>query len=591
MTQPHSRRSITRGWRHDLRWGVLLWLLIALPWLAIGLSSAWRWGLTSDESSHFGAGVSYWHYGDFRMNSDHPPLAKLVFGLPVYLLDPPAIDPFTDRQFVNWQCSSQYHYGFDLLYRQPDGRHRERLFLARVGALSFGLLGGLLAFVWGRELARHNAGGWAASALLMYYPEYAGHATLINYDVPMLVGGGAMAWAGWCWWRRPTWGRALAYAATCGVAAQIKAPVALLAALQSGVLLVASLADQRRGMASRAMVTIAITVAAGIAGAWAGALFRFELTAPGESIYQRPPIVGPYDATDPSLLVRLLAFAHDHRLLPEYSLATVAHLRSFSDRHQMLFGEVSPAGWRHYFLVTILFKTPLPLIAGGIALLAAMVARARWIVGTRAQRWRVARAAILAGGLGLMALMVMNARVNIGHRHILLLYFPWCVALGAWAGAAMVRGGAARWWAVALVVSQVATLVWVFPHHSTYVNVLGRSPYHLSSILTDSNVDWGEDLPLVRPWMDAHGVERINFAQFGKGSPEAYGLVNYRWITPARVAVLDPPSVEPPDPSIPSVVSLYTLPDLRAQFPALYNREPDALLNSYAVFLPVASGS
>lgn len=581
-----------RRWNNDLRWGVAVFALLAVPWMMMGVASAWRWGLTSDEVSHFGAGLSYLHYGDFRMNPDHPPLVKVMVALPVYLIDPPEMDPtVTEQQHINWECSSQYHYGYHLLFRQADGRHRERLFLARLMALAIGLGGGALAFAWGREIGGCNLAGWSAAAMLMYYPEYLGHAALINYDVPMMIAGAAMAWAGWCWWRRPTWWRLVAYAVACGIASQVKVPVSMMAALQTAVLLTLAVADHRRGLVQRALLLVLSTVAAGIFAAWAGSAFRFSIVAPGLTIYQRPPVVGPYDPNDPSLLFRALAFAYDHRLLPEYALAGVAHLRSFGDRYQFLLGEVSGRGWYHYFFVTILFKTPVPMLLGAVGLAALEWRRRRGFLRTRTQRWRTCRMVIFGAAFALMALLIVNSRVNIGHRHILLVYFPWCVLLGVWAGRGLMRPGWRRWAAAGLLGSQVITTLWVFPHQSTYVNFLGGSPYRLSTIVNDSCVDWGQDLPTVRPWMDANGIKRINLSYFGKGDPASYGLTNVNWITPARVTNLYAPPVGEPDPSIPSVLSLYTLGELRRAHPQLYAREPDVLLNSYAVFLPAAASA
>src|SRR5262245_5645686 len=58
-------------------------LLLLMAVLAGG--GAWRESVTIDEVAHIGAGLSYWQALDMRMNEEHPPLAKLLAGLPLVL--------------------------------------------------------------------------------------------------------------------------------------------------------------------------------------------------------------------------------------------------------------------------------------------------------------------------------------------------------------------------------------------------------------------------------------------------------------------------------------------------------------------------
>lgn len=577
-----------RNRTNGLAWGLFVWALIAAPWLVLGLVAASRLAATMDEIPHFGAGLSYLEHGDFRMNPEHPPLVKVLAALPVWLIDPPEMTGAHDPGLAEiWAGGHQHYYGHHLLYHQPDDRFQRRLMLARLGPLAIGLAGGLLAFFWGRELSRGNPGGWAAAALLLYYPEYLGHAGFVAFDVPMLVACGAIAWTAWCWWRRPTARRALALAAVCAVGSLVKLPVALFAALQCATLVALAMADRRSGMVARAAAATALVVLAGIGAAWAGAGFRFSALAPGTTLAGPSLFLGPYDPKSDSSLTRLLAMIHHARLLPESTLAVLAHLTSFSERYQMLFGEVSPRGWRHYFLVTTVLKTPLPMLVGLVGLLVLAAGRLPGAVAGRGRRVRTARWVVLLVPFLGLALLLMESRVNIGHRHFLAVYFPWCVALGAWAGPALLAGGRiTRGLAIALVASQVITTLWVFPHQSTYINLLGQSPYRASTLISDSNVDWGQDLPLLADWMREHGIERVNLAYFGTNRPEAFGIRDFNWIIANSTTFIDPPLDRAPDPRLPTAISLFNLPFVRKGYPELYAREPDVILNSIVIYEP-----
>ena len=56
-------------------------LLLLMAILAGG--AAWRESITVDEVAHVGAGVSYLQKLDYRMNEEHPPLAKVLAAIPL----------------------------------------------------------------------------------------------------------------------------------------------------------------------------------------------------------------------------------------------------------------------------------------------------------------------------------------------------------------------------------------------------------------------------------------------------------------------------------------------------------------------------
>src|SRR5690606_36664665 len=55
----------------------------------------------------------------------------------------------------------------------------------------------------------------------------------------------------------------------------------------------------------------------------------------------------------------------------------------------------------------------------------------------------------------------------------------------------------------------VILALWIHPHYLSYFNFAVGGPANGYRVLTDSNVDWGQDLLRLRAWMDEHDVERI----------------------------------------------------------------------------------
>lgn len=128
----------------------------------------------------------------------------------------------------------------------------------------------------------------------------------------------------------------------------------------------------------------------------------------------------------------------------------------------------------------------------------------------------------------------VQSRINIGHRHILVIY-PFLYVL---------CGSLALWWmkwtpnvrrwtaAIAPVALAVNTLVvfappWrpqvVAPHFLAYFNELAGGPRNGHKHLVDSNLDWGQGLKALKRWLEERGIhEPINLCYFGTASPRWY---------------------------------------------------------------------
>jgi len=367
--------------------------------------------------------------------------------------------------------------------------------------------------------------------------------------------------------------------------------------LQVLVLCVAAIARRLAGTAppearasgfgpAKATALALAAVLAGWAGQWAAAGFRFRLEAP------RIPIEGPVEFVEPADPARTPAgrvssWLAERRLVPQATLAALNQAESGGGRTMFLQGEVRRDGWYRYYFVTILLKTPLVHLALGALAVGAALRRTR-----RGGRLELERTLITLGPfLGLFLFHVL-ARFNIGHRHVLFVYLPWTALAGALLAPWAAAGGWRRATALAAPALAAATAIAVHPHQSTYFNLLaGGGARTGSRHLMDSNVDWGQDLPEVARWLRARGWTRVNLAYFGMSDPAAYGLVDYHAILAEPVT----PHSGPPDPALPTVVSLNCLgpPGVRycsetvaSLYYPRYEREPVHVSNSLLVFAP-----
>ena len=119
-------------------------ILIAI-FVVISASSVWQKSTTWDEPFHLTIGVTQLQTGDPRLNSDHPPLARLIAAIPTLFM---SLDSVVDNMGVAWEQAD--------LINAPNaffGTIEDRaLWPARLMMLSFSVLLGALLYFWGLEL-------------------------------------------------------------------------------------------------------------------------------------------------------------------------------------------------------------------------------------------------------------------------------------------------------------------------------------------------------------------------------------------------------------------------------------------------------
>jgi hypothetical protein len=188
-------------------------------------------------------------------------------------------------------------------------------------------------------------------------------------------------------------------------------------------------------------------------------------------------------------------------------------------RPAFFFGKYSDDGWWNYFILSFIIKTPI----GSLILIALSLLFFR--AGTRLGRHE-ARFLLLPPLI--VFLVTTQARLNIGLRHILVVY-PFLFVLAS--RLTTVRFGP-RWFvpsllAVPLVFTAFSSLR-VAPHQLAYFNEFVGGAGEGYRYLSDSNLDWGQDLKGVKAYMTNEKLPIIYLSYFGTASPSYYGI-RYHW--------------------------------------------------------------
>jgi hypothetical protein len=199
------------------------------------LHAAWRVGPTYDEHFYVAAGNHYWRSGDFALNREHPPLLKLLAGLPL-VLAPGVVEPPHAGELLSYPVA---------FFHQHNGAQLDRnLFLAR---LPFCALALVCAVAVARAAAQRYGprAGVLGLALFAFNPGVLAHGPLAALDlgVAALMFFAVLAYARLA--ERPSWRAAWWAALAFGLANLAKSTALVLMPLFAGLALWSALRTRR----------------------------------------------------------------------------------------------------------------------------------------------------------------------------------------------------------------------------------------------------------------------------------------------------------------------------------------------------------
>jgi len=212
-------------------------------------------------------------------------------------------------------------------------------------------------------------------------------------------------------------------------------------------------------------------------------------------------------------------------LLPKYYLYGMDMVMNDvqNGRPAFLFGKVSQTGWWYYFPVAFVLKTTIPfllLTVSGVAWTMWKVIKRRWLDGLY----------LIVPLLAYMALS-MTSHLDIGVRHIMPV-FPFFAVMGAYAVAAFLGIEKLKRWEVPKIFLALL-VVWIvvigfttFPYFTTYFSPIAGGSANGWRLLSDSNVETGQDVKELASFLKAHGENRVEGLFVGSGYIEYYGVEN-----------------------------------------------------------------
>ena len=441
---------------------------------------------------------AYYHLaaGNFQLVNEHPPLAKIIAGVPTLFVQPNEVKP---EQIDGEPGSFKEKWAYAERFWENNPDIFESLsFWPRVPAILLTVLLGLLIFKFSRELFGALAAVLAV-ALFTLEPTVLAHGRVVQTDIPAAFGYLLLFFAMYRYTKGPTLKQAGWIGAAAGVALLAKFSMLL----ASPVLLVffAGMLWRARKKGPSPLKIIAhvgLCALVAILLINAGYLFQHRAIA--------SPDVQWIQESFPRLsgTVTTLTSLASHILPADFVLGIQRQVRHNAEGHPAGFlGMYSRFGWWYYFPVAFALKTTLPFLFLALASGAWAIYRS---VKDRDGRFLWMLVPFLA-----YTTFVLESRIDIGVRY----YLPAYSFLFILGGALLARALRSKHLRRAGMFAAIAVMAWIgieavraYPNHISYMNQIASARPHWW-YLSDSNVEWGDDTRGVGQYLRARGENRV----------------------------------------------------------------------------------
>lgn len=476
------------------KWAILAAAFVVLHFVA-GLHTALNKSVTHDEIWHLPVGILNLQTGRFDYDVLNPPLTRMWAALPA------------------WIAGVEVELGVDateIALRFVNGHADYFTWYAwgRGMTLLLSVVTAYLVWMWASSWFGPPAGAFAV-ALYATCPNIIAHSTLITPEAGITLGFIASLYLLTRWLEAPTWRRACLLGLAIGLSQGMKFTAVLLYPLAIMITLLWP-GSQHEGPRRR-LPWFVQYFAAGVISllVWDATYFfsgvgrrvsefAFESQALLEIVHQFPFIK---DAPVP-IPADYITGLDRQRYVMEQSHAVYLN------------GNWTDAGFRSYFLRVLQYKLPHLFQACLVVGTALLLVRRKSLCSLRKQ------VVFWLPAVALLAIASFS-KMQLGVRYVLpafpLLMLAACPAIHA--SATFPRG--LRVASMSLLFGATLFSLRHHPHHLAYFNELAGGIVGGRKHLVDSNLDWGQDLHLVRDFMVEHEIEKIQLVYFGTLPPEA----------------------------------------------------------------------
>ena len=450
--------------------------------------------LTNDEALHIVAGTEAWRLNRFERWNDHPPLVFLLSTLPV-LVEHGTIS-----------------IGYDVRYADGISPSPEVVaWSGRIVIVGLGVLLGVLLWLTARRMFSEGAANFAL-ALFAFSPSLIANFSISCNDGATALITFAVAMQLVYWRRTQAWGRAIGLGLLLGAMICTKFSLPAMFVLALGLVLIlkpTTIAWNPKDWNWRQAIAM---VAISLFFVWGTYFFHMTRVEVKN---------GFVTVTSPNRTKATTGDTHKHFNLTAYipageyleGMGRVANHLNLGHPTYFL-GQISQdKGWKAYFPTVVALKWPpvvLALFLAGLAL--GIVGRIKFPTDLL----------VFALFPAFYFFIAIFSKVDLGERHILLVYpFALLFIASLWKYAQQRRAVFALF-LVLLVVNAVDVLRYA-PGYLSYFTPF-VNPATTWTLLSDSNLDWGQGLLALREYQNQHPGDTIHLDYFGTIDPKLYGI-------------------------------------------------------------------
>jgi len=509
---------------------------LLLLYCFMAVSAITQKSTTYDEIAHLTLGYLYWTQPSNHLQPQDGILAQAWAALPLLL----------DHLQVPQEAGFWGQY-FRFFYSMGNNLS-EMLFQARSMISLLGAVLGALIFFWSRELFGVR-GGFVSLLLFVFCPTMLANGALVTADMAAALCFFAATFSFWKLSHTASWRNLLFSILALCCLALAKMSAILILPIYFLILLVRFFSTRplefqlftnkilgdrfsRAGIWSFLLVLHLIGVVGILWLAYDFQYHSWDQEAARNQILSSPDF-SFWSGT--GMKASILENINEASLLPPAYLEGLSFtLQSSELRGAFLCGSYSDEGWWWFFPFAFLVKTP---IASLFLFFFSFLALALWkwfpngwMAPKSKAPWcpnlyDLSPLLILGGVYGMACL---TSHLDIGFRHLMPIYPVLFVLAGAnvfW------LLGKKPVFKIALAILLIGTMtesLSVWPNYLAFFNQFVGGPRNGYKYLVDSSLDWGQDLPGLRQWLEknvpAASGTPVYLSYFGTGDPRFYGI-------------------------------------------------------------------
>lgn len=467
---------------------------------------------TYDEPANMAAGFDYVVRNDYRIYPDNPPLVKLLAGLTLFPIKNQINFPQNHPSYNDPSQFNLYVFGTEFLYKSGNDA-KKIIFLTRLPNILFTLSVGTILYFFAKKLYGKNAG---LLALFFYAidPNIRGHGHILAFDIPLAFWILLSLYLVYLFYqnkeKRFIYGFILSLTFAFGFLTKFTM-IFYAVALFLGMYLTAF---KNRAFSLKTVLFLQLSI---IITSFS-LLWLFGLTTGYNSRgfnYDQLPIIA---SADKELSNNFTWNLFKNLPVPYFYKAgmQMMYTHNIVSQPSFLLGEVKAKNdWFFYFPISFLLKTPIPTL---IFILLTLIIMIKKILSLDLKVY----APFVLGAFYFLCLMLFS-HINNVYRYLLPSLILFIL------GTSQIINLVNKKYLTIIIIFLVYFLLtsfFSFPYDLSYTNEFTGVPPKGYKYLSDSEVDWGQDLERLAKWLRGNNLnnQTITLSYLGTADPAYYGI-------------------------------------------------------------------